>query len=132
MARPALFALIPVVALAACAPTTPSDRPERLSDTARRCSFADQISGYTSDKDTVYVRSGRQVYKLEAAGACHDLDTGISLGFQTLPGSSQLCVGDWINVITPNTGMSPGLCRARVAQALSPDEIAALPRKLQP
>ena len=131
MSRLALLAVMPVLALGACAPTTPKDGPSRLSEASRRCVFADQIQGYTAQKDSLYVRAGSSVFKVDAAGYCPDLDHGISLGFQAQPGSGQICVGDWINIVTHDRALV-GPCRARVEKSLTADEIAALPKGSRP
>jgi hypothetical protein len=132
MSRPLFLALLPLLAVSACAPAIATDSSTSRADTGRRCAFSDTIQGYTAEKDTLYLRAGSQVYKVETAGFCPDVDTGIALGFRASLGSSQICVGDWIEVIAPRTSLATTPCRARVTQALTTDEVKALPKKSRP
>ena len=131
MSRLAAVAVIPTLMLAACAPTSPADTTKTASETSRRCVFSDLIQGYSADKDTAYVRAGSTVMKLDAAGFCTGLDTGLSLGIKAPMNSGQICVGDWVDVLVPDRG-ALGPCRARVEKSLTADEVAALPRNLRP
>ena len=120
------------LALAACAPTGAKEGQITTSSTGQRCAFAEMVQGYTVDKDTLYLRAGSRVIQVEAASYCPSLDTGYSLGFRPQRGSSQVCVGDWIDVMASGSSIASGPCRAQVSKLMSPEEVAALPEKLRP
>lgn len=132
MSRALSFALLPLVLLAACASSGAKDNGARPADTARRCVFIDSIQGYTVKDDTLYLRAGRHVYQLETAGFCPGVDSGIALGFKPNLGSGHVCVGDWIDVVVPSASASAIPCRAKVEKIMTAEEIAALPKPLQP
>jgi len=132
MSRPLSFALLPLVLLAACAPSVAKDETTGRADTGRRCVFIDSIQGYTVKDDTLYLRAGRLVYQLETAGFCPGVDSGIALGFKPNLGSGQVCVGDWIDVVVPSPSASAIPCRAKVEKIMTAEDIAALPKTLQP
>ena len=120
------------LALAACAPNGTEEGQIVTSNTGQRCAFSELVQGYTVEKDTLYLRAGRRVIQLEAAAFCQNIDTSYSLGFRPQRGSSQVCVGDWIDIIPSDASMASGPCRAQVSRLMSPEEVAALPEKLRP
>lgn len=132
MTRTLLVALATALSVAACAPAVTEDGTTSVADTGRRCAFIDSVQGYTVKDDTVYMRAGSRVYQIETAGFCPDVDTGIALGFKTLPGSSQICNGDWVDLITPNRSSATVPCRAKVEKVLTREEVEALPKDVRP
>lgn len=141
MARPALLVALPL-ALAACAPSggvpsggavstatadPASARPER------RCFQNSQINNFRVDRETTYIKVGRDaVYELSAAGACMDLDSANSIALVAVDGGSTHCVGDMVTVLAPRALPPTAPCRARIERQLTADQIAALPARLRP
>lgn len=132
MSRSLLVALASVLTVAACAPAVTKDGNTSVAETGRRCAFTDTVQGYTVKDDTVYMRAGSRVYQLETAGFCPDVDTGIALGFKPLMGSTQICNGDWVDLIVPSPSSASIPCRAKVEKVLTREEIEALPKNLRP
>lgn len=132
MTRSLYLLALPLLTLAACAPAVPKDGSAGLAETGRRCAFSEMISGYTVDKDTLYLRSGNNVYQVDSTGFCPDLDNGIALGFRSPLGTSQICVGDWIDVIPPANSVASMPCRAKVTKFMTPADLEAMPKKLRP
>lgn len=132
MTRSLLVALTSVLSVAACAPAGIKDGATSVAENGRRCAFIDSVQGYTVKDDTVYMRAGSRVYQLETAGFCPEVDSGIALGFKTLPGASQICNGDWVDLIVPNRSSASGPCRAKVEKVLTKEEVEALPNNVRP
>lgn len=131
----ALLAAVSVAVLNACAPSTEmADASGGGSQTARQCFDSDRLTNFTvDDTHTVYVEAAnRDVYELQIAGGCTQLDS--AFGLQITPstgGSSRLCIGEAANIRAGTTGTT-GPCRARVSRMLTPEQVAALPSRLRP
>ena len=122
--------------LAACAPTTERAEGE-IPARARQCFNIQQVDNFRQGRtDQVFLRVGRNdVYELNAAGGCVDLDFAFRLAI--VPdmggiGSSRLCTDDWARVIVPGSTSPASTCRVRVSRKLTEEEIAALPRSHAP
>jgi hypothetical protein len=116
-------------AVAVGAPPPPGARPPAQ----HACFFHDMANGFSAPNDReVYVRVGvRDVYRLDLFGGCPNVDWTLSIGIFNR-GSSWICVGDVVDLIVPDPGMGRQRCMAKVAAKLTPDEIAALPKKSRP
>ncbi|WP_312144672.1 DUF6491 family protein [Brevundimonas sp.] len=136
------LALIAAVAgastLASCAPSTkvvgtPAASREAHAD---RCFNVSDVRNFTVDSHSdIYVRSGRdKVFQVSAVGGCWDLDSAVSLAIlPRFPTSSiSTCVGDTVEVIVPSGSPGNRRCRALVVKSLTPEEVAALPKRSQP
>lgn len=132
---PALLIAAGAAALSACAPSTATTDVGPRESGERRCLFQDQIQSFrvAQDARTVYVQGGdRSVYKLEAAGACRDLDNAMGLAFLPQGGLTRLCTGDWTQVV-PSGATPPVMpCRLRIVSVLTEAERAALPARDRP
>lgn len=121
--------------LSACAPVADDAAPgTRASAPARACVFQRDIRNFrvSNDERTVYVRGpNKTVYRLEVAGDCPELDRTLAIGFAPRGGMNNLCTGDMTRLVF---GRSPSAmpCDVRMAGALSPTEIAALPERERP
>lgn len=145
MARAALLIILPLT-LAACAPsggvatggaaggaasTGAADQASPRSE--RRCFQNSQINNFRVDRETTYIKVGRDaVYQLSAAGACMDLDSANSIALVALDGGSTQCIGDMVTVLAPGALPPTAPCRARIDRQLTADQIAALPERLRP
>ena len=132
--RPAsIFKLMASGALAlglATAAATPRAEPSHPSP--RQCFWARDVNGFAyGPPDTVNLRVGvREVYQLTLFGACNDIDFANAIRFDT-HGFSSVCNGLDIDLIVPSpTG--PQRCPVRALRRLTPQEIAALPRRARP
>lgn len=131
----AFLAAAAMVGLNACAPSAETaDGGSMASRTERQCFDSDRLTNFTvDDTHTVYVEAAnRDVYELQIAGGCTQLDS--AFGLQITPstgGSSRLCIGEAANIRAGTTG-STGPCRARVSRMLTPEQVAALPSRLRP
>lgn len=132
----AFLAAASVVGLNACAPSTESADGGSMAggQTPRQCFDSDRLTNFTvDDTHTVYVEAAnRDVYELQIAGGCNQLDS--AFGLQITPstgGSSRLCIGEAANIRAGTTGTT-GPCRARVSRMLTPEQVAALPSRLRP
>lgn len=126
----ALACLGLLIVPSACAPTTEGadgEAPPR----ARQCFSVQQISNFRQGRpDQVFLRVGRSdVYELNAAGGCSDLDFANRLGLVSDSGisGSRLCTDDWARVVVPGSTRPAVSCRVRVSRKLTADEVAALP-----
>lgn len=128
------LAIIAAVVLTGCAPTASTQRAGGSSDSAaRQCLFEDQISSFRVRNDTIYLRgSGKDVFQLETAGYCRDLDNAMGLAFLPQAGLSRLCTGDWTMIVP--SGATPPVtpCRVRIVKRLTEAEVAGLPERDRP
>lgn len=128
------LAVIAAVVLTGCAPTASTERADRSSDSAaRQCLFQDQISSFRVRNDTIYLRgSGKDVFQLETAGYCRDLENAMGLAFLPQGGLTRMCTGDW-TMIVPSGAMPPVTpCRVRIVKRLEEAEVAGLPERDRP
>ena len=133
-----LIALMSSSVLAACAPmsgdptqTASSARPER------QCFNVGQVNNFRPGRATeVYLKVGRSdVYRLDAAGGCNDLDFAHRLAI--LPdgaglSGSRLCTDDWARLVVPGSTTPASVCRVRISERLTTEEVAALPSSYKP
>jgi len=134
----AIVALGLVALLDACAPT-PGAAVDSAGDSvsARQCFNVSQVNNFRQGRtNQVFLRVGRSdVYELNAAGGCWDLDFANQLAIiPDLGGSagSRLCSGDAARIIVPGSTAPGSVCRARVTRKLTAEEIAALPDAQRP
>jgi hypothetical protein len=123
-----LFTLTTAATVADGAP--PPKAPVRT----HQCFTHSEISGFTAPDDhTVFLRvSVRDIYRLETMGPCPDMDWSMRLGVRDRGGGGWICTGDLAEVIVADNGIGPQTCPVRVIAKLTPDEVAALPKKSRP
>ncbi len=119
-----------------CAPTTSGDRAD-APPRSRQCFSVQQVNNFRSGRpDQVFLRVGRDdVYELNAAGGCRDLDFANRLAITPDMGGmagSRLCTDDWARVIVPGSTSPAEVCRVRISRKLTAEEIAALPASHRP
>jgi hypothetical protein len=126
-------ALIAILALAACAPSTPPGRQALGPDgLPRPCFHADHVNGFHDvDRDTVDLTvSSNEVYRVELFGACPDIDSVHALAVRTRGGSSWICEGAAdLEVVVQATPVGPQRCQARSIRRLTAAEIEAARRR---
>lgn len=103
-----------ILALGACAPTTPSGDAPAFN--AQTCFSPSQVRGFTDGPgQTVYLNVGRDSYELTVYGACTGLNS--SLGFALEPdaiGVTRLCPGDATRIAVRGNVSPVEYCSARV------------------
>ncbi|MFC0634722.1 DUF6491 family protein [Brevundimonas balnearis] len=123
--------------LGACAPTG-GPSPQAMADgpPMTTCFCPQQIRNFRSDQDrTLYVKVARDaVFELDAIGSCPDLGSAIAIEVRPrFGGSDRLCQSDDAQVVIrrPSPTFS-GPCYVRVAERLTPEQVAALPDRARP
>jgi hypothetical protein len=108
------------------------DKPAGKFD-PQQCFYSRNVTSFAAPDDkNLYVRVGvRDVYHFEMFGPCPDIDWNQSLALVATPGP-WICNGMDADVITHSPGLGRQRCPVRHMQKLTPDEIAALPKRAKP
>ena len=122
--------------LTSCAPVDSGGRAGDAPTRARQCFGVRQVDNFEQGRpDQVFLRVGRNdVYELNAAGGCPDLDFANRLALIPDGGmvGSRLCTDDWARIVVPGSTSQTSVCRVRVSRKLTAEEIAALPPRHRP
>jgi len=137
MRTPIVAGLGLVTLLAGCAPTAQTAAEGEAPARSRQCFSVQQITNFRQGRpDQVFLRVGRNdVYEMNAAGGCGDLDFANRLGLVSdmgAAGGSRLCTDDWARVIVPGSVDRAAVCRVRISRKLTAEEITALPSAYKP
>ena len=97
------------------------------------CFFNRQVRNFTTANDdkTVYVRAGKDSYRLETFGRCLDLSNALEIGFDSYPTSS-ICSAQDVTLLVHSSSMGPQRCAVRSLVKLTPEQVAALPKGDRP
>lgn len=133
MTRTLLVALSVVAVAGGAGLGSAGASPAGAPKPARSCFFADQINGWRQAGDrAVLVNVGAKgVYRLDLFGPCRDLDTNFTIGVETRPGGNSICDGMDATIIA-HSPTGPVRCPVTKVTRLTPEEIAALPKKDRP
>lgn len=98
----------------------------------RQCFWTRQADGFAAQDDrTVNVRVGaRDVYQFQMMGSCPDIDWNQRIALVSRGGDS-ICTGLDAEIVT-RSPIGPMRCPVSHIRKLTPEEIAALPRKARP
>jgi hypothetical protein len=120
-------ALLVAVALGSAAPAAAADK-SRDACFARR-----EIDGFSAPDDhTVYVRVGaNRIYRLDLMIKCTNLTFRQGIGLESQPANAFICSPLEATVVYHDTGILER-CPVKAIHKLTPDEIAALPKKDRP
>jgi len=120
-------ALLALSAAAAGAADNPAKAPTR-----NQCFWTRNADGFAAaDEHTLNVRVGvRDVYQFEMLGSCPDIDWNQRIALISRSGSN-ICTGMDAEVVT-HSPIGPQRCAVRSMRKLTPEEIAALPRRAKP
>jgi len=121
----AITAAVVIISGAACALS---------AEAADQCFFTRNIQNYSAPNDhTLYLRVNvGDVYRLDLGGSCPGLPYDLnSIALKTVPGSSQICRPIDVDVRVRGEGPSVP-CIVSGLRKLSPEEIAAIPKKDRP
>lgn len=105
---------------------------EPASRAGHQCFLAKLADGFAApDQKHLYVRVGsRQVYAFDMFGPCLDLDWAQRIALVSR-GSDWICDHLDAEVISPSA-IGPQHCLVRHMRRLTPEEIAALPKRARP
>jgi hypothetical protein len=128
----ALAAAAALVAGQAASPVALA-KPDAPRYEANQCFYTRNVTSFAAPDDkTLYVRVGvRDVYRFDMFGTCPDIDWNQRLALVSR-GSSWICNGMDAEVITHATGLGHQRCPVAHMHKLTPEEVAALPRRARP
>jgi hypothetical protein len=133
MKSPTLLMASALLALAAAvAPLSASAADKPSTD---QCFWARNITSFAAPDDhTVYVKVGmRDVYRLDLMISCPDVDWNQRVALQSSHGAGgSICGPLDAEIISHATGLGAQRCPVKAMHKLTPDEIAALPKKAKP
>jgi opacity protein-like surface antigen len=123
----ALAASAALLALAATSANAADKAPSR-----NQCFWTRNADGFAAqDQHTVNIRVNvRDVYQFEMLGTCPDIDWNQRIALVSRGGSS-ICTGMDAEIVT-HSPIGPMRCAVRSVKKLTPEEIAALPRRARP
>jgi hypothetical protein len=100
---------------------------------ASQCFARSLIDGFNAPDDrTVYLRVGvRDVWRLDLMTDCINLTFRQSLGLESIPGSAWICSPLEATVVYGDTGIRQR-CPVKAMHKLTPDELAAVPKRDRP
>lgn len=115
-------AALGTLVLTACAPLAGPDAPA-----APQCFFASQANGFQADDErTVFVNVGAsEVYRLDLAGPCPDVDWRQNIGIAPRGGGSSICAGFDAELIVPAGAGGSHRCQVRTVTRLTDAEAQA-------
>jgi hypothetical protein len=110
-----------------------SSQPASRSTSSQSCFYDRDISNFNAVSDsTVYLRVGvSKVYRLDLMSPCTGLTYRQRVGIKTTPGSRWICSPLDAEVVYSDNGF-PQRCPVTGLHALTPAEVAALPKKDRP
>ena len=141
MSRNAAFSVVAAILLlggatmaAAADPPTAkgADAKAVAKPTRNQCFWTRNVTGFAAaDEHTLNVRVNvKDVYQFEMFGPCPDIDWNQRIALVSRSGSS-ICDGMDAEVIT-HSALGPQRCQVRSVKKLTPEEIAALPKRGRP
>ena len=124
-------ALAAVITLAAVQPAAAADKPGPAK-ARQACFFTRDVNSFSAADDrTVYVKVGvKDVYRLDLFNPCPDIDWNWSIALQS-HGSDWICSPLDATIIA-RSPIGPQRCEVNKVTKLTPEEVAALPKKARP
>lgn len=119
-----------LLALGAASGVSATDKPSK-----NECFWARNVTSFAAPDDhTVYVRVNlHDVYRLDLMIACPDVDWNQRIALQSSHGAGgSICGPLDAEIISHATGLGRQRCPVKAMHKLTPDEIAALPKKAKP
>ena len=112
-----------------------TDAPDaKAAKAPNQCFWTRNADGFAAADDrTLNVRVNvRDVYQLEMFGPCPDIDWNQRIALISRPGST-ICVGNGMDAeVVTRTAIGRQRCAVRSVKKLTPEEIAALPKRARP
>jgi len=100
---------------------------------ANKCFYSRNVTSFAApDQHNLYVEvNSRDVYHFEMFGPCPDIDWNQRLALIARPGP-WICNGMDAEVVTHAAGLGRQKCLVRHMRKLTPQEVAALPKRARP
>ena len=112
------------------APPAAEAQPGRES--GRSCFYTSNINGYSAVNDhTLLIRVGRDIYRAGLMSDCPGLTFRHTLVLKTATGGGTVCGALDLDIGFADHGMSEK-CPVSELRRLTPDEVAAIPKKFLP
>lgn len=114
------------IAIGACSTQTPAGQTAGVS--RGQCFLPSQVTGFHAvDDDTVHVFVGaNDVYTLDLAGPCPNVDWSLQVGIRSTGGSDWVCGGLDAELLVPDvSGQGTNRCMVTNIQQLDPDAARA-------
>lgn len=115
-------------------PASPTASPTGAAQStpARACFFSRDVRGFAApDSKTLYLRvRSKDVYRLDMRGRCADLDWEHHVGLDSR-GSSSICAPIDVTVMVRGP-IGVSRCPVEAITRLTPEEVAALPKRARP
>jgi len=127
-----LAVIAAMLASVATSPAAMAKSPATKYD-RQQCFYTRNVTNFAAPDDkTLYVRVGvRDVYRFDMFGHCPDIDWNQRLALVSRA-SSWICNGMDADVITHSPGIGRQRCPVSDMHKLTPEEIAALPKRARP
>jgi len=128
----AMLSLAVVAATPFALRAEPSSPPAKDA-ASRQCFYASNINNFTTEANRiVYIRVGvSAVYRLELMTECPELSFRQDIGFTRADRGSSICSAIDLTIHFSQNG-ARRICPVTDMRRLSPDEVAALPKRLRP
>ena len=111
------------------------DKPDAKPAHTDTCFWARNVTGFAAPDDhTVYVRVGlHDVYRLDLMISCPDVDWNQRVALQSSRGAGgSICNALDAEIVSHAVGLGRQRCPVKAMHKLTPDEVAALPKKAKP
>jgi hypothetical protein len=121
-----------LLTLSASGATASDVDPAKPAPATRQCFWTRNADSFAAaDTHTLNIRVGvRDVFQFEMFGPCQDIDWNQRIALISRSGAS-ICTGMDATVIS-HSPIGPQRCAVRAVRKLTPEEIAALPRRGRP
>lgn len=128
MKIPTAIAIAIAASLALAGAAHAADKPAAK----KACFWARNVTSFASPDDhTVYVRVNvRDVYKFDLLISCPDIDWNQHLALRST--SDSICDGMDAEIITHSRALGRQRCQIKNMRKLTPEEVAALPKRARP
>lgn len=128
MKTSAAFAAAAVLAALVATSAAAADKPAAKDE----CFWARNVTSFAAPDDhTVYVKvNQREVYKFDLFISCPEIDWRQSLAIRS--STDSICSGMDAEIISHEPGLGRLTCPVKNMHKLTPDEIAALPKRARP
>lgn len=124
----AIASAVAVLGMSAGASAFASEDASPAEPRAKRsCFFANQVNGWSTDRDekVAYLNVGvKEVYRAELFSRCADLDSAQTIGLESRRGGSNICHGLDATIIVPSP-IGPQRCPVTKITRMTPEEVAA-------
>ncbi len=132
MKTPTLLLASALLLAAAAAPLCANAADKPAKD---QCFWSRNVTSFAAPDDhTVYVKVNmRDVYRLDLMISCPEVDWNQRVGLESTHGAGgSICGPLDAQIISRATGIGAQRCPVKAMRKLTPDEIAALPKRAKP